>query len=108
MSSLKYFICATFLIFSSATAQAQGNDLSSSATKKPSETSLPDHEVILTRGGVSVTMGDLRARALEIPESDRVLFFSSRQRVDETLRQLLEMKQLADAARSTGLEMSYE
>jgi parvulin-like peptidyl-prolyl isomerase len=55
-----------------------------------------------------VTVADLRARALEIPIEDRAMFFAGRQRVDTTLRQLVETQQLAAEARRLGLDKSYE
>lgn len=69
---------------------------------------ITEESVLLTRGGAAVTIGDLRARALEIPIEDRAMFFAGRQRVDTSLRQLLETQQLAAEARRLGLDKTYE
>lgn len=81
------------------------------AVGQTGETELPEigeDTVILSRGDGEVTVADLRARALEIPVRDRAMFFAGRQRVDTTLRQLLETKQLAAEARRLGLDKTYE
>lgn len=69
---------------------------------------LEDDTVIVTRGGSSVTVADLRARLMEVPAEDRVEFISDRRRLDTTLRQLLETRQLADAGRRAGIDRSPE
>jgi parvulin-like peptidyl-prolyl isomerase len=69
---------------------------------------IDDDTELLRRGAANVTVGHLRARALEIPLEDRARFFASRQRLDTTLRQLLETRQLAEEARRLGLDRSYE
>lgn len=69
---------------------------------------ITEDTVILTRGEGQVTVADLRARALEIPLEDRAMFFAGRQRVDTTLRQLIETQQLAAEARRIGLDKTYE
>lgn len=73
-----------------------------------SETTITDETPILSRGGVTVTIGDLRDRAYEIPNADRAAFFASRRRLDDTIRQILETKQLAAEARRLGLDRTPE
>jgi peptidyl-prolyl cis-trans isomerase C len=67
-----------------------------------------DQTVIVSRGNSVVTVADLRARMTEVAAEDRVEFISDRGRLDSTLRQLLEMKQLADAGRAAGVDRSPE
>lgn len=81
-----------------ANAQGEGTELPK----------IEESTVILSRGDGAVTVEDLRARALEIPLEDRAMFFAGRQRVDTTLRQLLETKQLAAEARRLGIDKTYE
>lgn len=69
---------------------------------------ITEDTVIVTRGNGEVRVADLRARAMEIEPQDRTVFFSSRQRLDTTLRQLVETQQLAAEARRLGLDRSYE
>jgi parvulin-like peptidyl-prolyl isomerase len=81
------------------------------AVAQTEQTELPEigeDTVIISRGAGEVTLADLRARALEIPIEDRAMFFAGRQRVDTTLRQLLETQQLAAEARRLGLDKTYE
>lgn len=78
------------------------------ADPEPELPVIAEDTVILTRGEGHVTVADLRARALEIPIEDRAMFFAGRQRVDTTLRQLVETQQLAAEARRIGLDKTYE
>lgn len=68
--------------------------------------SIPDDSIVLSRGGVAVTVGDLRARMHQIPEEHRAGFLANRTRLDTLLRQLLEAQQIAAQARKDGLDQS--
>lgn len=62
--------------------------------------------VLATRGGVSVTADDLRARILIIPEDMRGGVMSDPTRFRTLIQQLLETKEFAESARAAGLDKS--
>jgi hypothetical protein len=82
--------------------------LAENSTDKEELPVITEETVILSRGSGEVRVADLRARAMEIEPQDRTIFFSSKQRLDTTLRQLVETQQLAAEARRLGLDRSYE
>lgn len=65
-----------------------------------------DSQVVISRDGVSVTLGDLRARMHQIPPEHRIGFLGNRGRFETLLRQLLEAKQIEAQARQEGLDQS--
>ena len=60
--------------------------------------------VIASQGGENVTLEDIDAFAERVPEADRPNFFNSPKRIESMLMNLLLQKQLATAARKTGLD----
>ena len=78
--------------------------LASATSSTPLEES--DDTVLATRGDIEVTVADLQARLLLIPEDVRAGVISSPHRLRTLLQQLLETKEFAAAAVSLGLDQS--
>jgi len=62
------------------------------------------NDVIISQGGVSVTMQDIDAYAQKIPQADRVGFFDNPKRIESVLMSLLLTKQLAAEARAQNID----
>lgn len=62
------------------------------------------NSVVVSQGGVSVTLGDLDAYIRRVPEKDRAGFMDSPKRVESVLGSLLRTKQLAQQAKDMGLD----
>ena len=60
--------------------------------------------VVAAQSGVEVTLQDIDAEASAIPEKDRAGFFDSPKRIENTIMNLLQKKELAAEARSQHLE----
>lgn len=60
--------------------------------------------LVARQGEVSVTLADVDAFAARIPQKDRAAFFSSPQRIEALVTNLLQQKQLAAEARKEGLD----
>ena len=60
--------------------------------------------VVAVQSGVEVTLQDIDAEASAIPEKDRAGFFDSPQRIENTIMNLLQKKELAAEARAQHLE----
>ncbi|MGA9342970.1 MAG: peptidylprolyl isomerase, partial [Rhodanobacteraceae bacterium] len=60
--------------------------------------------VVVSQGGVSLTLGDVDAYAANIPEDKRAGFFNNPERIQTMLTGLLVQKQLAVEARKLDLE----
>lgn len=81
-------LCASAAFFSFANAQAR----------------LPASQVVVSRGGVDLTLGDVDAYAQTIPETDRAHVMSDPKRVETIVLNLLRTKQLAKQARDLKLD----
>lgn len=60
--------------------------------------------VVATQGDIAVTLQDLDAEASSIPEKDRPGFFDSPKRIESTIMNLLQRKEMAAEARSQHLD----
>lgn len=60
--------------------------------------------LVVSQGTARVTLGDVDAYVHRIPEADRVGFISKPERIETMLRNMLLDKQLADEARTLGLD----
>lgn len=88
----RYAVPFFSLVFAAAAAHSQ-----QLASGNPSD-------VIISQGGVSVTMQDIDAYAQKIPEGDRVGFFDNPKRIENVLMSLLLTKQLAAEARAQKID----
>lgn len=64
----------------------------------------PPTTVVAKQGGVSVTLADIDAFAERIPPKDRAAFFDSPQRLENLISSLLLQRELAEQARTEGLD----
>ena len=62
-----------------------------------------EQSVLASQGGAKVTLADVDAFAVHIPDADRAHFFDSPQRIQSVITSMLLQKQLAAQARSAGL-----
>jgi len=90
------FLCLLLGIFAAPASHAQSND-ASVGTGMPST-------VVAKQGTAIVTLADIDAFAVRIPEKERPGFFDNPQRLETLILQLLSQKQLAAEARKANLD----
>lgn len=96
-----------------APVAAQSPAPASGATKpSPATVSLPSPQeaaalpldaVVASRGGATVTLGDIDARLAQMPADVRAGYMNSPERIEQLVRNMLVEAQLANAAREAGL-----
>lgn len=91
-------LCLVLGISAATASHAQSNDASTS-TGAPST-------VVAKQGTAIVTLTDIDAFAVRIPEKERPGFFDNPQRLENLILQLLSQKQLAAEARKANLDQT--
>lgn len=80
-----------------------GSCLAIAFTPLLSAAELPPETAVLTREGVTLTLGDIDAYVAEAPPDIRAGLLSSGERAEQVMRQLLAVKNLAAEAEQAGL-----
>jgi parvulin-like peptidyl-prolyl isomerase len=87
------FLFSAFLFISAIPASAFAADAS-----------MPADQVVVSRGGVDLTLGDIDAYMQTVPDKDRTTLMSDAHRAETVVLNLLRTKQLANQAREMKLD----